>query len=134
MVRGEAVSGDLLERDRLAVIEALLDHGFVEGGVSADLQLDRERAAIDVVFTVLEGNRYRLGEVRIDAAMKLPEARYAPARAPLQKGAWFNRSQIAAAVTEIERIHRDAGLPKRVRPEATVRGREIDVVFHLEDP
>lgn len=134
MVRGEPVDRDLLERDRLAAVAVLLDRGFVQGVVSAELRVDREGAAIDAVFDVSEGDRYRLGEVRIDAAMKLPEARYATARERLKKGAWFSRAQIAEAVAEIERIHRDAGLPRRARPEATVRGREIDVVFHLEDP
>ena len=80
------------------------------------IELTPDREYIDITIPLEEGPRFRIGEIVVrevdengDEIETLRPAEEFRSRVPLERGDWFNRTQIAEGLLDIQREYRDAG-------------------------
>ena len=113
---------------------ALYEVGLVESEVTTRLEENFLASTVNVVLTVREGPVYRLGTCKVVGPAALPPAKYREVVAQLPRGAVFARSKVAAAIKEVEALHRAAGTERRVEVWTNVdkAKRTIDVELQVE--
>lgn len=116
-------SGDSYDPDRLASDEEklrryYLDRGFADFQVvSSSADLDRERNAFFIAFTVNEGPRYRFGDISVDSTITGVDPAVLQRQVLTHKGHVFNASEVEKSLEEITLYLAANGYPfTQVRP------------------
>lgn len=131
-------SDDKYDPDRLAYDRELLrrfylDHGYADFRVeSAIAELATDRTDFYVTFTVDEGTRYKVGDIKVESAMPGIPADGYDKQLTFKKGDWYKASEIEKTMAKLT-----AELERRqhsfvdIRPSVNRKRdkKEIDVVF-----
>jgi outer membrane protein insertion porin family len=100
-------SGDNYDPDRLASDEEKLRDYYLNRGfadfqiVSAVAELDRERNAFFIAFTLSEGPRYRFGQVTVDSSIPGVDPAVLQRRVFTREGEVFSSSEVEKSLEEI---------------------------------
>jgi len=117
---------EALERDGLVIQANLFDLGYVASNVATP-EVRRGLDAVEVVYRVTEGERFRLKKISVnepDPAARVRKQIKLPAM-NAKNGDWFSRKVVAEDRSRIERAYRDAGYANvDVRVESEV-GTEV---------
>jgi outer membrane protein insertion porin family len=129
---------EAFEEDMIRVQAYYYDQGYLEmqtGTPRVELTADRQH--IDITIPVEEGNRFKIGEMRVtEVDDEGREVEPLGGRGRLEKmltqkpGDWFSRSKIGETLEAITRFYRDRGYAKaEVLPETHLRDddRVVDV-------
>jgi outer membrane protein insertion porin family len=116
-------SGDNYDPDRLASDEEklrkfYLDHGFADFQiVSSVADLDRERNAFFIAFTVSEGPRYRYGAIAVDSTIPGVDPAALERLVETDEGDVFSSSEVERSLEEITLYLASNGYPfSQARP------------------
>jgi outer membrane protein assembly factor BamA len=99
-----------VERDGLVIQANLYDLGYVQSNV-ARAEVRRRLDAVEVVYRVTEGERFRLKKISVsepDPAARVRKQIKLP-KMTAKDGDWFSRKVVAEDRSRIERVYRDAG-------------------------
>lgn len=103
-----------LQRQRIDEdIERILglynDHGYIQARVeSHEVRVDRERARVTLIFHVVEGPQYRVGQVTLSGVTLFPEAEVRRL-VKLKPGDVFSRSRLRESVRQITDLYSTIG-------------------------
>jgi outer membrane protein insertion porin family len=99
---------DFVRSDTLTIAAVYRRHGYLDTHVGYHIEPDRESARAKVVFTIDEGPRSRVGEVRIEGSTAYPENALRR-RLASRPGKPFNPSLVVADTTRISREYQNRG-------------------------
>jgi outer membrane protein insertion porin family len=125
-----------LDEDVERIVALYNDHGYIQARVeSHDVKVDRERALVNIEFTVVEGLQYRVGDVKLTGVTLLPEAEVSR-QVKLHPGDVFSRSALRDSVRAVTDLYSTIGrasadvLPK-TEPNAQIQ--RIDVTLEVTE-
>lgn len=131
---GAAYLEDLAEHDSFALTAVYFDHGFVNVAVERSTRpLPRPESAVEVVFTVREGDLFRLGKLSLQGFSFGTEQEVLKGIESKPK-AVFSRSALQRDMERIRERARQRGYVVEITPLTTVNAEQktIDVTFELE--
>lgn len=139
---GGAFRQDAFERDVLVISALYYDRGFLSVQVATPrVMLTPDRAGIEVTLTINEGPRYKIRQMRVyerDAEGKEIEPiggrRQLREMVRAKSGDWFNRAELAADLSKIQTLYRDAGYANVEAPPATdldPDSKEVDIIVAI---
>lgn len=139
---GGAFRQDAFERDVLVISALYYDRGFLSVQVATPrVMLTPDRAGIEVTITINEGPRYKIRQMRVyerDAEGKEVEPiggrRQLREMVRAKSGDWFNRAELAADLSKIQTLYRDAGYANVEAPPATdldPETKEVDIIVGI---
>ena len=121
IIRSDTFVADRIAQDRRQLADFYLSRGYADFDVrSVDVALTRERDAYVITFNIVEGQRYRIGEVTLTSAIpEVDVARYGAAlRLPV--GSVYSPVAIDNEITRLEELGFDEGIAfLRVEPRIT---------------
>lgn len=135
-------SDDTYDPDRLALDRDLLrrfylSKGYVDFRVDSTIaELSPDRREFIVTFTVEEGERYRIGSVKVASSLPGLDAEKIKKDVTLQEGDWYDANQVEKS---IERLSDSAGtlgyafVEVRPRIERNRETRKIDITFEVQE-
>jgi len=133
---------DSYDPDRLTFDRELLRRHYLKNGfadfrvVSAVAELTEDRTGFFVTFTVDEGERYRVGEVKIDSNLRGLDAGPLMSDLTIERGDWYNANEIENSVQALTEAVTAAGFAfVDVQPKVS-RNREektIDITFEINE-
>lgn len=98
-----------LDEDVERILALYNDHGYIQARVEKyDVQVDRDRARVTIVFDVVEGPQYRVSEVRISGVTLVPDAEVRRL-VRLKPGDVFSRSRLRDSVRQITDLYSNLG-------------------------
>lgn len=98
---------DRYDPDRLSYDQELLRRFYLNNGyadfeiVSANAELSRNKEDFYVTFTLREGDRYKIGDVRIDSHLKNFDAARLNEDVTFKKGDWYSAEEIQTSVQQM---------------------------------
>ncbi len=99
----------LIEEDIERIVALYNDHGYIQARVeSHEVRLDRERARVTLVFHVVEGPQYRVGEVTITGVTLFPESEIRRLLR-LGPGDVFSRTRLRESLQQITDLYSTIG-------------------------
>ncbi|UQA63854.1 outer membrane protein assembly factor BamA [Polyangium aurulentum] len=139
---GGAFRQDAFERDVLVISALYYDRGFLSVQVATPrVMLTPDRTGIEVTLTINEGPRFKIRQMRVyerDAEGKEVEPiggrRALREMVRAKSGDWFNRAELAADISKIQTMYRDAGYANVEAPPATDLDpdkQEVDIVVAI---
>lgn len=133
-------SSDSYDPDRLNVDRELLRRFYLRQGyadiqvTSAAAELTPDRRAFFVSFTVVEGERYRVGKLEVNSQLRGLTGEALAAQLQMSTGDWFNSDVIESTTTRLATFAQNAGFPfAEVRPaiRRNPAERTIDMTFDV---
>jgi outer membrane protein insertion porin family len=121
IIRSDTFVADRIALDRQQLEDFYMSRGFADFAVqSVDVALTRERDAYVITFNVVEGQRYRIGEVTLSSAIaEVDVARYRDA-IRLAGGSVYSPVAIDNEIMRLEELGFDEGIAfLRVEPRIT---------------
>jgi outer membrane protein insertion porin family len=98
-----------IDEDIERILALYNDHGYIQARVeSHEVRLDRERARVTLVFHVVEGPQYRVGQVTLSGVTLFPETEVRRL-IKLKPGDVFSRSRLRESVREITDLYSTIG-------------------------
>jgi outer membrane protein insertion porin family len=134
VLRGR-VQRQQLEEDVERILALYNDHGYIQARVEGyELQVDRERARVTVVFTVVEGPQFRVGTVTLTGVTLFPEAEVRRL-VRLKPGDVFSRGRLRDSLRDIADLYSTIGrAAAEITPRTETRpGERIDVVLEVNE-
>ena len=139
---GGAFRQDAFERDVLVISALYYDRGYLSVQVATPrVMLTPDRAGIEVTITVNEGPRYKIRQLRVyekDAEGReiepLGGRRQLREMIRAKSGDWFNRAELAADLSRVQTLYRDAGYANVEAPPATdldPDSKEVDIIVAI---
>ncbi len=139
---GGAFRQDAFERDVLVISALYYDRGFLSVQVATPrVMLTPDRGGIEVTLTINEGPRYKIRQLRVyerDAEGREIEPiggrRQLREMVRAKSGEWFNRAELAADLSKIQTLYRDAGYANVEAPPATdldPESKEVDIIVGI---
>ncbi len=135
-------SDDRYDPDRLGFDQELLRRFYLAQGyadfrvVSAVAELSRDRDHFFLTFTLEEGERYRVGEVSINASLRHFDATVLKPYITFSKGQWYNADEVTRSIDRMTDALGDRQYAfVSVRPEIR-RDREartVDIIFTINE-
>jgi len=121
VIGSDTFVADRIAADRQQLEDFYLSRGYADFAIqSVDVALTRERDAFTITFNVVEGQRYRIGDVTLTS--EIPEVDVARYRSAIRLGAGEVFSPVALdnEVTRLEELGFDEGIAfLRVEPRVT---------------
>jgi outer membrane protein insertion porin family len=121
IIRSDTFVADRIALDRQQLADFYMSRGFADFTVqSVDVALTRERDAFVITFNIIEGQRYRIGNVTLTSAIpEVDVARYRDA-VGLAGGTVYSPVAIDNEITRLEELGYTEGVPfLRVEPRIT---------------
>src|SRR5262249_36352110 len=135
ILRG-TVQRQKLDTDIDRIIILYNDYGFIQARVeSHDVAVDRGNAEVTITINVVEGQQFRVGEIRLSGVTLLPEAEVRR-QIKFKSGDPFSRTHIRDSVRAITDLYSTIGrasadvLPKS---DPTAGGSLMDVTFEINE-
>jgi len=98
-----------LDEDVERILALYNDHGYIQARVDGhEVQLDRERARVTLIFTVVEGPQYRLESLSVTGVTLFPEVEVRRV-IKLKIGDVFSRSQLRDSLREVTDLYSTIG-------------------------
>jgi outer membrane protein insertion porin family len=129
---GAVYSREAVDRDALALLAVYFDRGMVNARV--DSEEPREvRGAIELTFTIIEGDVFRVGKVALKGTPLGPEKDVLKSLMT-RPGFVFSRAVVRADLERLRELGRRRGLQLEVTPltEIKAEAQRIDLTFELE--
>jgi outer membrane protein insertion porin family len=133
-------TSDNYDPDRVGYDKELLRRFYLKNGYadvdinSANAELSPEREAFFLTFTVAEGERYRVGEIKVNSALRNLDAATLNGLVVQQAGDWYDGDSVERSVQALTDAVQTKGYAfVEVKPQAK-RDREkrtIDLVFDI---
>jgi outer membrane protein insertion porin family len=133
-------SNDIYDPDRLAYDQQKLrqfyfTHGYMDFRVvSAVAELTPDKKDFIITYVVEEGERYKVGDVKVESEIRDFTPATIQTMVPLHKGEWYNAKTVEDTVTKINEKAGELGYAfADVRPQlnADKEGRTMSVDFHV---
>lgn len=134
--------GDRYDPDRLAYDQELLRRFYLSQGyadfriISANAELAPGRDQFYITFTLEEGPRYRVGEVRINSQLTNFNADVLKPQVTFKSGDWYNAEEVKSSVDKLTNALGDLQYAfVNVRPEVK-RNRDtqtVDLAFNISE-
>jgi len=124
-----------LDEDVERILALYNDHGYIQARVEKyDVQVDRDRARVTIVFDVVEGPQYRVSEVRISGVTLVPDAEVRRL-VQLKPGDVFSRSRLRDSVRQITDLYSNLGRASAdVAPRTeTQPGEKLAVLLEINE-
>ena len=121
IIRSDTFVADRIAQDRQQLADFYMSRGYADFAIqSVDVALTRERDGYVITFNVVEGQRYRIGEVTLSSAIpELDVARYRDA-IRLASGTVYSPVAIDNEITRLEELGYVEGVAfLRVEPRIT---------------
>ena len=121
IIRSDTFVADRIAQDRQLLADFYMSRGYADFAVqSVDVALTRERDAFGITFNIVEGQRYRIGEVKLSSAIpEVDTTRYRDT-IRLGRGTVYSPVAIDNEVTRLEELGFDEGIAfLRVEPRIT---------------
>lgn len=123
----------LAAEDGEAIRTLYEDRGYLEAQVRLDERLRSDGSAIELRFTIVPGERWRIGSVRVEGDWPV-ELGTATSQVPLSPGDWFEPLRLVAAESALrDRLDRagygEARVQSRIEPTA---GQQLAAVFRIQ--
>ncbi len=134
--------GDSYDPDRLAADEEKLrryhlDRGFADFQVvSAVAELDRERNAFFIVFTLSEGLRYRYGQITVNSTIPGVDPAILQRQVRVREGRLFSTTEVEQSLEEITLYLASNGYPfvsVRPRLDRDIETQTISIEFIVDE-
>lgn len=135
-------SGDRYDPDRLSYDQELLRRFYLSQGyadfriISANAELAPGKDRFYITFTLEEGPRYRVGEVRINSELTHFDASVLKPQVTFKQGDWYNAEEVKGTVDKLTNALGDLQYAfVNVRPEVK-RNRDaqtIDITFNISE-
>lgn len=131
---------DRYDPDRLAYDQELLrrfylSQGYVDFNItSANAELSDERDRFFVTFTVHEGDRYRVGKVALNSALRNFDAEEVRGEVNIAEGEWYNADYVTETVDRLTDALGDRQYAfAEVRPDINRdrQNKTVDVTFNI---
>lgn len=135
-------SDDRYDPDRLAFDQELLRKFYLSQGyadfrlLSAVAELSKDRENFFITFTVDEGSRYKVGDVKIVSALRNFDATVLNDQLTLKKGDWYDADEVQNIVDGITNELGDLQYAfVTVRPEINRKREEksVDITFQVSE-
>ncbi len=127
-------TNDVYDQDRINVDKELLRRFYLSKGyadfrvTSAVAELSPDNQGFFITYTLDEGERYKLGDVQIDAKIKNLETKSLQKELLTQKGDWYNATKIEDSINNLTNTLNDRQYAFiDIRPEAD-RNREAHTI------
>ncbi len=97
-------SDDRYDPDRLAFDQELLRRFYLSQGyadfrlISAVAELSQDRTHFFITFTIDEGERYRVGEIAINSALRHFDASVLRPEVTFEQGDWYNADEVTLTI------------------------------------
>jgi len=65
VIGGGIFDEEMIKRDALALKKFYIDNGFLDATVEPTLIFNQQRTRLSVIFTIIEGPRYKVGEIEV---------------------------------------------------------------------
>ena len=125
-----------IDEDIERILALYNDFGYVQARVEGhEVQLDRERARVNLIFTVVEGPQYRLESLAITGVTLFPEAEVRRV-VKLKLGDVFSRTKLRDSLREITDLYSTIGhasadvTPRTEQVESTAK---VNVVLDINE-
>lgn len=135
-------SNDRFDQDRLAYDQEMLRQFYLKQGyadfriVSAASELSQDKTKFFVTFTVEEGQRYKVGDVRINSQIRNLEGKSLMKELTFQKGDWYDADKVKTTIDKITKKLGDMQYAfVNVVPDVN-RNRDaasVDLVFNINE-
>lgn len=108
------------------------DRGFVAVQIDNPGEtLSADKSKMELVLTIREGDRYRIGKLDAKGTLVVGAAEYLKLLG-VKKGEVFNRSKIAKGLERIGEMHRSKGRPMEVVPATEIDPKKKTVAITLQ--
>ena len=135
ILRG-TVQRQKLDTDIDRIILLYNDYGFIQSRVeSHDVAVDRVNAEVTITINIVEGQQYRVGEIKFTGVTLLPEAEVRR-QLKFRSGDPFSRTQIRDSVKAISDLYSTIGRASSdVVPKSDISGTNtvVDVGFEVNE-
>ncbi len=125
-----------IDEDIERILAVYNDNGYVQARVeSHEIQVDRQKATVNLIFTVVEGPQYRLENLTITGVTLFPESEVLRV-VKLKKGDVFSRTKLRDTLREITDLYSTIGHasadvnPRTEQMEATAG---VNVVLDINE-
>lgn len=135
-------SSDVYDPDRLAFDRELLRRHYLEEGyadfrvVSSVAELNLDRSAFIITFTVEEGERYRFGEIDLVSQLRGVDAEELRPLLRMSEGDWYDAIEVEDSVDDISEYLAERGYPfvdVNPRPQRDREARTIGITFEVSE-
>lgn len=135
-------SDDRYDPDRLAFDQELMRRFYLSQGyadfnlVSANAELSNERDRFYITFTLNEGERYKVGDVKLDSALRGFDAEVLRSDVNIATGHWYNANLVQESVDHITDALGDRQYAfADVRPDIQRNraDKTVDIVFKISE-
>ncbi|HDH96628.1 MAG TPA: hypothetical protein ENF73_02755, partial [Proteobacteria bacterium] len=106
--RGDSFWPELLGELRKRLLKAYRDDGFFEVEVKAEAGEVTQKNEVDIIFTIREGPRYRMGKLKVLGKPTIPEEKVAR-KIGWKTGRNFRRKKIESKLKKLESYYRRLG-------------------------
>lgn len=126
---------DRLEADKHIIEQHYQSNGFMKAKViRADLKLDNKSKDFTVIFTIEEGDKYKVSEVKASGNDILKDD-YLARRVPIKIGDMYSRKKIVDAIKELEMAWGDLGyifanIEPSIQPDD--ESKTVKIAFYTE--
>ncbi len=133
---------DRYDPDRLSYDQELLrrfylSHGYADFRVvSAVAELDKDRDAFYLTFTVEEGERYRVGKVNITSSLRNFDANVLVSEISIRPNQWFNADELQETVDKLTAVLGDyqyAFISVKPDTDRDVQNRVVNINFRIDE-
>ncbi|RMD86797.1 MAG: outer membrane protein assembly factor BamA, partial [Candidatus Dadabacteria bacterium] len=124
---------EMLENDRIILRQQLLDHGFLEGTVSAPI-IRKEDKHLIITFVIKEGPQYKVGNVTAEGDLIDSSVQKTLEGIKLKEGDIFNSSLLRSDSLLISDKFADIGYAfVNVIPDTRIKRKEkiVDVIYKI---
>ena len=125
-----------IDEDIERILAVYNDNGYVQARVeSHEIQVDRQKATVNLIFTVVEGPQYRLENLTITGVTLFPESEVLRV-VKLKRGDVFSRTKLRETLREITDLYSTIGhasadvSPRTEQVEATAG---VNVVLDINE-
>ena len=135
-------SDDSYDRDRLTFDRELLRRHYLANGyadfrvLSGVAELTPDNSAFFITFSIEEGERYKVGKVRIKTALKRIDTEKAKAQLSLKQGDWYNADTVEDVIGRLTKFVEGAGYAfVDIRPKVSrdLNKRKVDLTFSIRE-
>ncbi len=135
-------SSDRYDQDRLSYDQELLRQFYLKEGyadfriLSATSELSQDKTKFYITMTVDEGNRYKVGDVRINSQIRNLDPNALIPNVTLTKGDWYNANKIKDSIEQMTKQLGDMQYAfVNIVPDVN-RNRDansVDIVFNINE-